>query len=100
VEALGDVRLLPPDFSEAAIIEELFKLRTAKLLKGFRGAPPVDVEAVAKTVSLVGRLMVTIPEITEIDINPVFAHGVGEGVTAVDALIVTKGGKAPLGTGH
>jgi acetate---CoA ligase (ADP-forming) len=90
VEALGDVRLMPPDLSEAAIIEELFKLRTAKLLKGFRGAPAVDVEAVAKTVALVGRLMTHAPDIVEIDINPVFAHGVGEGVTAVDALIVTR----------
>ncbi|MBV9239091.1 MAG: acetate--CoA ligase family protein, partial [Xanthobacteraceae bacterium] len=89
VEALGDVRLMPPDLSEAAIIEELFKLRTAKLLKGFRGAPAVDVEAVAKTVAQVGRLMTHAQDIVEIDINPVFAHGVGEGVTAVDALIVT-----------
>ncbi len=90
VEALGDVRLLPPDLSEAAIVEELGKLRTAKLLKGFRGAPAVDVEAVAKTAALVGRIMMTVPEIVEIDINPVFAHGKGEGITAVDALIVTK----------
>ena len=90
VEALGDVRLMPPDLSEVAIIDELFKLRTAKLLKGFRGSPPVDVEAVAKTVALIGRLMTDVPEIVEIDINPVFAHGVGDGVTAVDALIVTR----------
>ena len=90
VEALGDIRLLPPDLSEKGIIDELMKLRTAKLLKGFRGSPAVDVAAVAKTVSLVGRLMTTMPEVTEIDINPVFAHGVGEGITAVDALIVTK----------
>jgi acyl-CoA synthetase (NDP forming) len=89
VEALGDVRLLPPDLSEEAIIEEMMKLRTAKLLKGFRGSPAVDVAAVAKAVNLVGRTMTTVPEITEIDINPLFAHGTGEGVTAVDALIVT-----------
>jgi acyl-CoA synthetase (NDP forming) len=90
VEALGDVRLLPPDLSRDAIVEELHKLRTAKLLRGFRGAPAVDVEAVADVVSTVGQLMMTVPEITEIDINPLFAHGRGEGVTAVDALIVTR----------
>jgi hypothetical protein len=90
VEALGDVRLLPPDLSEDAIVEELYKLRTAKLLKGFRGSPAVDVAAVAKTASLVGRIMTTVPEITEIDINPVFAHPAGQGITALDALIVTK----------
>ena len=88
VEALGDVRLLPPDLSEDSIVEELMKLRTAKLLKGFRGSPAVDIAAVAKIVDLVGRIMTTVPDIKEIDINPLFAHGVGEGVTAVDALIV------------
>jgi hypothetical protein len=90
VEALGDVRLMPPNLSETAIVQELFKLRTARLLKGFRGSPAVDVEAVAKTIARVGNLMTTMPEIIEIDINPVFAHGVGEGVTAVDALIVAR----------
>jgi hypothetical protein len=34
--------------------------------------------------------MTHVPDIVEIDINPVFAHAVGEGVTAVDALIVTR----------
>ncbi len=90
VEALGDVRLLPPDLPEPAIIEELHKLRTAKLLKGFRGAPPVDVAAVAHAAALIGRLMLTHPEIVEIDVNPLLAHAQGEGVTAVDALIITR----------
>ena len=90
VEALGDVRLLPPDLTESAIVDELSKLQGAKLLGGFRGAPAVDVAAVAHTTALIGRLMRTRPEIEEIDINPLVAYGKGEGVTALDALIVTK----------
>jgi acetate---CoA ligase (ADP-forming) len=90
IEALGDVRLLPPDLDESAIVEELGKLQGAKLLGGFRGAPPADVEAVAHTAALIARLMLTQPEILEIDINPLVAHGKGQGVTALDALIVTK----------
>ncbi|WP_243451170.1 acetate--CoA ligase family protein [Sphingosinicella sp. CPCC 101087] len=89
VEALGDVRLLPADMAEADIVEELGRLRSAKLLGGFRGSPPRDVAAVARIASLVGRLMMTIPRIVEIDLNPVFVHGEGEGLTAVDALVVT-----------
>src|SRR5262249_43854374 len=50
VEALGDVQVVPVDADETQIIEALHKLRAAKLLAGFRGAPPVDVEAVAKAV--------------------------------------------------
>ena len=90
IEAIGDVRLLPPDLSKEAIVQELHKLKTAKLLDGFRGSPAVDVEAVAEVAVKVGNLMRTVPEIMEIDINPVFAHPRGQGVTALDALIVTK----------
>jgi acyl-CoA synthetase (NDP forming) len=89
VEALGDVRLLPADMAEADIVAELYKLRSAKLLSGFRGSPAVDVAAVARTAALIGRLMLTSPEIVEIDLNPVFVHAEGEGLTAVDALVVT-----------
>ncbi len=90
VEALGDVRLLPADLSEAAIIGELQQLKAAKLLGGFRGSPPVDVDAVARVAAAVGRLMRTMPEIVEIDVNPLVAHARGQGATALDALIVTR----------
>lgn len=90
MEALGDVRLLPTDLAELAIVEELHKLQAAKLLHGFRGAPAVDVEAVAHAAAIIGRLMRTVPEIEEIDINPLVAHARGQGVTALDALIVTR----------
>ena len=90
IEAIGDVRLLPCDLAEEDIVEELGKLRSAKLLGPFRGSPPVDIAALAHTAALIGRLMLTRPDIMEIDINPVFAHPQGEGITAVDALIVTR----------
>ncbi|OGA23457.1 MAG: hypothetical protein A3I01_18645 [Betaproteobacteria bacterium RIFCSPLOWO2_02_FULL_65_24] len=89
VEALGDVQLVPPDASEQTIIAALMRLRSAKLLQAFRGAPAVDVEAVAHAASLLGRLMLTVPEIVEVDVNPLVAHARGQGVTALDALIVT-----------
>jgi acetate---CoA ligase (ADP-forming) len=90
VEALGDVRLLPVDADETQILEALSKLRTAKLLTGFRGAPPVDIEATAKAVLAIGRLMQTTSAIVEIDINPLMVHPKGQGATALDALIVTE----------
>jgi succinyl-CoA synthetase beta subunit len=36
----------------------------------------------------IGRLMQGVPEITEIDINPLMVHANGQGATALDALIV------------
>jgi acyl-CoA synthetase (NDP forming) len=88
VEALGDVQLLPDTAGKEQIAEALHKLRSAKLLAGVRGAPPADVDAVVQVVMAIGRLMRTVPQLTEIDINPLMVHGNGQGVTALDALIV------------
>ena len=89
VEALGDVQMLPGNADETQILEALSRLRSKKLLDGVRGAPPADVDAVVRAVLGIGRLMQAVPEITEIDVNPLMAHPKGEGATALDALIVT-----------
>jgi acetate---CoA ligase (ADP-forming) len=90
VEALGDVELLPVDAEKEQIMEALNKLRASKLLTGFRGAPPADIDAVAQAVLALGRLMQTTPDIVEIDVNPLMVHAKGEGATALDALIVAE----------
>ena len=69
------------------------KLKTAKLLHGFRNSPPVDVKAVAAAAAALGRLMRARPEIIEVDVNPLMVHAAGQGATALDALIVTGGGE-------
>jgi acyl-CoA synthetase (NDP forming) len=97
VEALGDVRLMPPDLTEDEIVAELGRLKTARLLQGFRGSPPVDVKAVAAVAAALGRLMCTHPEIVEVDVNPLMVHAAGRGATALDALIVTAGDAGPQG---
>lgn len=84
-EALHDVRLLPPDLTIDEIIAELFKLKSAALLRGFRGSPPVDVTAVAEIVQKLGALMLARDDINEVDINPVV--GYEKGAIALDALI-------------
>jgi acetate---CoA ligase (ADP-forming) len=93
VEALGDVRLMAPDLTEDEIMAELGKLKTAKLLHGFRNSPAVDVKAVADAAVALGRLMRARPDIIEVDINPLMVHAAGQGATALDALIVISGGE-------
>ena len=90
VEALGDVQLLPGSADEDQVREALRKLRSAKLLAGVRGAPPADTDAVVIVVMAIGRLLQTMPEVIEVDVNPLMAHAKGQGVTALDALIVTE----------
>ena len=83
-------RRKPKGDPAAVDLEALRRLRSAKLLDGVRGAPPVDVDAVARTVLAIGRLMRTVPGIVEIDVNPLMVHAKGEGATALDALIVAR----------
>ncbi len=97
VEALDDVRVLAAGATVPEIIADLRRLRAAKLLDAFRGRPAADVEAVARAAAALGALMLARPEIVEVDINPLVAHGPGAGVTALDALIVTAPNDAPRG---
>jgi len=86
-EAMRDVRLLPPEISAAGVIQELHQLRGSALLRGFRGSPALDLEAVAGIVCRLGALMQSTSAISEVDINPVVVYPEGQGAVALDALI-------------
>ena len=88
VEALHDVRLMPPDLSRDAIMDEIGKLKAAALLEGARGRPPADLAALADTISVIGAFLCQHPEVSEIDINPLMVYP--EGVLALDVLLVTS----------
>src|SRR5579885_1975112 len=55
-EALEDVRLMPADLGAEAILAEIGRLKGAALLKGLRGAPPLDARAVAAAAAILGRI--------------------------------------------
>jgi acyl-CoA synthetase (NDP forming) len=90
VEALGDVQLMPSGADAALIRAALGRLQSARLLAGVRGDPPADVDAVVRVAMAIDRLMQSMPEVTEIDVNPLMVHAEGQGATALDALIVTS----------
>ena len=88
VEALQDCVALIPPFDTGAVITALRSLRVAPLFDGVRGAPPVDLEAVADIAVGIGQLMVAAAgAIRAIDVNPVIAGARGEGAIIVDALV-------------
>lgn len=71
------------------------ELRMYPLLTGFRGRPAVAIEPIVDVVERIGMLMATVPEITELDLNPVIAAP--NGVVVVDARIaVTAAPVTPL----
>ncbi len=90
IEALGDVRLMPADLGRCEVMDELARLKGAALLRGLRGRPPADVMALAAAIKSIGALLRLHPEITEIDVNPLVVLPPGEGVLALDVLIVTS----------
>jgi len=92
IEAIEDVRLLPPGLAEAEILAEIGKLKGARLLAGIRGAPQLDARAVAGTVAIVSELMKVNRQLSEIDINPLVVYPAGSGVQALDALVITTAG--------
>jgi acyl-CoA synthetase (NDP forming) len=87
-EAVGDVRILAADLQLSEIQEALHRLRCGKLLRGFRGGPELDVEAVAEVLSGLGQLVRDHPEIAEAEINPLVVYPKGSGTLALDALIL------------
>lgn len=89
-EILKDVRLLMHDLTAAGIVRELYKLKSAELLRGFRGSPALDVAAVADIIMRLGALLLAEPAIAEIDLNPVIVYPQGQGAIALDALVVVR----------
>ena len=85
-EIFGDVvaLLAPPEPGEVA--NAVAQLSGRKLLQGIRGGPPVDIDALARVVDTVARLLVEDPSVAEVDCNPVM---VCQGAPmVVDALVV------------
>jgi acyl-CoA synthetase (NDP forming) len=65
----------------------LEQVRGKKLLDGFRGAPIADKNALVDAILRVDRMVGDLPEIQEMDINPLLALPSGKGVIAIDARI-------------
>jgi acyl-CoA synthetase (NDP forming) len=89
-ELLRDSRTLLLPVREAEVREAIDGLRIAALLRGFRGRPAGDVEAlVAAVLALARRLEAEASAIAELDVNPLIVRPKGRGVVAVDALLST-----------
>jgi len=89
-EVLKDVTRRFAPISRASAREMIFELRAAPLFSGYRGMPPLDVEALADVIFRLSHLISHHKDrIREIDINPLFVGPMGTGVVAADALIIT-----------
>jgi acetate---CoA ligase (ADP-forming) len=88
VEALPDIALLLPPFSAADAREAILDLRIAPILRGVRGEPPVDIDALAQAALRLGAIIASAAgRIASIDVNPLLASAAGQGVVILDALV-------------
>jgi acetyltransferase len=85
IEVLKDVTFARCPVSAQQAMDLIHTLRGVSLLKGFRGAPPADIQALADLVSQVSAIGAALGDrLGELDLNPVFVHA--KGVTAVDVV--------------
>jgi acetyl coenzyme A synthetase (ADP forming)-like protein len=87
VEILGDMRFRIAPLTDHDADELLREGRGSRALQGYRGRPAADVEALRDVVLRISRLAEAVPEITELDLNPVMALASGKGCRIVDARI-------------
>lgn len=92
VEVLRDVTFRIAPFGVEEARRMIGDLRGAAILEGARGKPPCDVAALAETLSRLSLFAAAQRgRFTSIDINPLLVRPQGQGVAALDALILTPG---------
>ena len=87
VELLRDVAVRITPITDVDVAEMLASLRMAPLLRGYRGTPPADVPALTDLLHRVGAMVEDLPEIAELDLNPVMVRPDGQGVVTVDVRL-------------
>ena len=87
VELLGDVTFRLHPLTDAEAWTMMSEIKGARLLDGYRNLPRGDTEAVHEVLLRVSALVAAVPEIVEMDLNPLLVLEPGSGVKAVDARI-------------
>jgi len=91
VEVLKDIsfRVTPLSYEDAH--EMIRETKTFPLLRGVRGEPEADIEAIEKALVMLSQLALDFPQIIEADINPLLVKERGKGVIAIDARFTIGG---------
>ncbi|GIH95770.1 GNAT family N-acetyltransferase [Planobispora siamensis] len=92
-DLLADRAFRVPPITPAAATEMIGELRCSPLLYGYRGRPPVDAGALAGQIAAVGRLLEDLPDVAELDLNPVIVTA--DGAVAVDVKVRLAPGTPP-----
>ena len=89
--ATSGTGFLDPPVLTAEAQRMIREIRGFALLQGMRGAPPADIDALASMLSALSRFAAANADTIEsVDLNPVLVMPEGEGVLALDALLVPR----------
>ena len=86
VEVLKDVSFRLPPISKKEAMNMMGEIKGYPILKGIRGTEPADLDAVADVIEKTSKMVMDLPEISELDMNPIFVYN--KGLMVVDARIV------------
>ena len=87
VELIGDVSFRIHPLTDSDVDEMVAEVKSARLLDGYRGGDPGDVAALKETLLRISMLVEDLPEIAEMDLNPVKVLLPGDGLSVVDLRI-------------
>ena len=91
VELVAERAVALPPLDRDTAREMVAGLRVARLLDGYRGSPPADVDALVEVVVALGQLAVELGDQLEaVDLNPVLVAPAGRGALVVDALLLPR----------
>jgi acyl-CoA synthetase (NDP forming) len=90
VEILDDVQFRVAPLTDHDAAQMVRKIKGYRLLQGYRGQPAADVKGIKEVLLRLSRLVEEIPEISELDLNPIFALPEGQGCKIVDARIYVE----------
>jgi acetyltransferase len=88
VEVAADRALALPPLNDALARDMIGRTRIARRLAGYRDRKPADVAALVRVLIALGQLAIDLPEVAELDINPLLCDA--DGVLALDARVVLK----------
>ena len=97
VEIVADRALALPPLNLSLARDLVSRTRVSRLLASYRNQPPADLDAICLTLVKVSQLIAELPEMAELDINPLFADA--DGVIAIDARIRVRADR-PQGADH
>lgn len=77
MEILKDVCFRITPITDRDTKEMIRSIKGYRLLQGYRGHPPADIEALEDLLLRISRLVEEVPELVELDLNPVMASAAG-----------------------